>query len=64
VFLFLIFTFIFTTMRRMIGPLLPPLPLHHMLSPEAATPAPPLLPLLKHWQQWRQHGIAAWGGTW
>jgi hypothetical protein len=33
--------------------LLPPL--------QASTPAPPLLSLIKQWQQWRHHGVAACG---
>jgi hypothetical protein len=39
-------------------PLLQPLP-----PPQASTPAPPLLPLIKQWQQWRQQGVAACGGA-
>ena len=42
-------------------PLLPPLLLPPLPPPQAATPAaPPLLPLIK---QWRQHGVAAYGGS-
>ena len=47
-----------TTMRKRIGPLLPPLPpllLLPLPPPQAASPAQPLLPLIK---QWQQHGVA------
>ena len=40
---------------------LPPLLLLLLLPPQAATSAPPLLPLIKQWQQWRQHGVVACG---
>jgi hypothetical protein len=39
-----------------------PLPLPQP-SPQAAKPAPPLLDLIKQWQQWWQHGVAACGGA-
>jgi hypothetical protein len=45
-------------MRKRIAPLPPPLP-----PPQAATPAPPLLPLIKQWQQLQQHGIEACDGA-
>jgi len=47
-----------TTMTRKriapLPPLLPPLLLLPLPPPHAATPAPPLLPLIKQSQQWRQ----------
>ena len=59
---------IMTTTRKRIAPLppplLPPLQLLPLPPPQAATPAPPLvLPLIKQWQQWRQHGVVACGGA-
>jgi len=42
---------------------LPPLLLLPLPTPQAAKPAPPLLPLIKQWQQLRQHGVAACNGA-
>jgi hypothetical protein len=39
----------------LLPPLLPPLLLLLLPPPQAAALAPPLLPLIKQWQQWRQH---------
>jgi hypothetical protein len=51
-----------TTRRRRIAPqallLLPPLLLLPLPPLQASMPAPPLLTLIKQWQQWRQHGVA------
>jgi hypothetical protein len=57
---------IVTTTRKRIAPLPPPLLSLLLLPlppPQAATPAPPLLPLIKQWQQWQQHGVVACGGA-
>ena len=54
-----------TTTKKRIASLPPPLPpllLLPLLPPLAATPAPPLLPLIKQWQQLWQHGVGACGG--
>jgi len=52
-----------TTTRKRIAPLPPPLPPLLLLPPQAATPAPPLLPLIKQWQQLWQHGVGACDGA-
>jgi hypothetical protein len=48
--------------RRRIAPLSPPLLLLPLPPTQAVTSALPLLPPIKQWQRWRQHGVALAAG--